>query len=66
MSRTSKSEKEAEQEAKKKALAAGFTAANKPRSDSMDSEESQAQEEKKIQALMKGLSITEEVSYLQI
>ncbi|XP_033639699.1 coiled-coil domain-containing protein 93-like [Asterias rubens] len=60
MSRTSKSEKEAEQEAKKKALAAGLTAANKPRSDSMDSEESQAQEEKKIQALMKGLSITEE------
>ncbi|XP_071803489.1 coiled-coil domain-containing protein 93-like [Asterias amurensis] len=60
MSRTSKSEKEAEREAKKKALAAGLTAANKPRSDSMDSEESQAQEEKKIQALMKGLSITEE------
>ncbi|XP_038044397.1 coiled-coil domain-containing protein 93-like [Patiria miniata] len=57
ISRTSKSEKEAEKEAKKKALEAGMT---KARADSMDSEESREKEEKRIQALMKGMSLSEE------
>ncbi|XP_022080112.1 coiled-coil domain-containing protein 93-like [Acanthaster planci] len=57
ISRTAKSEKDAQKEAKKKALEAGMT---KARSDSLDSEESQEREEKRIQALMKGMSISEE------
>ena len=61
LSRTSKSDKEAEKEARKKALEAGMTAATKARSDSVDSEESREKEEKRIQALMKGMSISEEV-----
>ncbi len=66
LSRSSKSEKDAEKEAKKKALAAGLSPAGKGRSDTMDSEEALAQEEKRIQALMKGMSAMEIEEVLRI
>ncbi|XP_072029875.1 coiled-coil domain-containing protein 93-like [Amphiura filiformis] len=59
LSRSSKSDKDAEKDAKKKALAAGLSPAGKARSDTMDSEEALAQEEKRIQALMSGMSAME-------